>query len=176
MAAETPETPAAPAPKPKSKMMPLMMVGALMAVEGVGVFFLAKALSPPPAAATADDGEGGEDAAEEEDPESYAEVELADCRPSNMMSGRFITFQVRVSGLVLKEELERAEGMIRAKSARLEDGVNTVFRSAAPKHLSEPELQTIKRRLKNEFDQILGDDQLLKKVLIPLMLQSRPGV
>lgn len=160
--------------KPR-RLVPVLIVALLMGVEGVGVFFLAKAISPEPVAALAADIEG-EDGAGMAGQEAMTEVELVDCRPSNMMGGKFITFDMRVSGLVATEDVERAERLIRAKRARLEDGVNTVIRSAEPKHLNEPKLTTIKRRLKIEFDEIFGDDELIKEVLIPKWLQSRRGV
>lgn len=157
------------------RLFPVIVVALLMGVEGVGVFFLAKAISPTPVAVLAA-GVEGEDGADSTGKNALIEVELADCRPSNMMGGKFITFDMRVSGLVATEDVERVERLIRAKRARLEDGVNTVIRSAEPKHLNEPKLTTIKRRLKYEFDEIFGDDQLIKEVLIPKWLQSRRGV
>lgn len=157
------------------RLFPVLIVAILMGVEGVGVFFLAKAISPEPVAALATDGEG-EDGADSDGQNGLTEVELADCRPSNMMGGKFITFDMRVSGLVAAEDVERAERLIRANRARIEDGVNTAIRSAEPKHLNEPKLTTIKRRLKYEFDQIFGDDELIKEILIPKWLQSRRGV
>ena len=66
--------------------------------------------------------------------------------------------------------------MARARRARLEDAVNVVIRSADPNHLDEPELGTIKRRLKYEIDRIFGDETVIQEIVIPLLLQSRPGV
>lgn len=166
----------APAPAPaasgKRRLMPFAIVALLMGVEGVGVFFLAKIISPEPEPAMADGG----DLAEDELGNAFAEVELAECRPSNMMAGRFVTFHIRVSGLVAHADKEHVEELVRANRARLEDGVNTVIRKANPKHLDEPELGTIRRQLKSRFDVIFEDDQLIKRVLIPQILQSGRGV
>ena len=165
----------APTPAKKSRMTPLLIVGVLMAGEGVGVFFLANALSPDPAATFAGI-DGGADGSQGSNSEEYAEIELAECRPSNLKSGRFVTFHVRVSALIAAEDLERADTLVRSKRARLEDAVNTVIRSADPNELNEPELGTLKRRLKHEFGKVFGDDQLVKEVLIPQWLQSSRGV
>lgn len=176
MPPEATETqPAAPV-KSKGKRVPIMIVAGVMLLEGVGVFVLAKLIGSAPVTVAAAEVEGEEKAPEDANADAYAEVELVECRPSNMMSGRFITFQVRVSCLVDHKDQERAQKMAGAKRARIEDGVNTVFRSAEPKHLAEPELETLKRRLKHEIDQIFGEDQLVKRILIPQLLQSRPGV
>ena len=105
-----------------------------------------------------------------------AEVEVAECRPSNKMSGKFITFHLRVSVLVAAADVEQVEKMVKAKRARLLDRINFVVRSADPRHLNEPNLETVKRRLKHEFDRIFGDEELIEAVLIPQMLQSGSGV
>ena len=160
----------------KGRMVGILVVVLLMVAEGVGVFFVARAMSPPPAPALAAKGGSGDGEKPNQGKADFAEIELAECRPSNMMTGKFVTYHIRVSALVAADDQDRAESLVRSKRARLEDRVNAVIRSAQPKHLNEPELGTIKRRLKHEFDQIFGDDLLIEKVLIPQMLQSGPGV
>jgi len=156
-----------------SKLVPILVVSLLMLGEGVAIFFLVKSVSPVPAESLASDGEmdmkafGGD---------KMSEVELVECRPSNRMGGKLITFHIRVSGLVTAGDKERAIELVEAKKARLEDGVNIVIRSAEPKHLNEPGLETIKRRLKYEIGRVFGDDELIKDVLLPQVLQSGPGV
>ena len=157
---------------PRGRRLSLLVVLALMIGEGVAVYFVANALSPAPAPAPATEG-GGDGSAAIND---LAEIELADCRPSNKMAGRFITYHIRVLGLVRAAKLTEIESMARTRRARLEDAVNVVIRSADPKHLDEPELGTIKRRLKYEIDRILGDETLIQEIVIPQLLQSRPGV
>ena len=100
------------------------------------------------------------------------EIELAECRPSNKLAGKLITFHIRVSGLVASKDLQDVKEMVEMKQGRIEDSVNIVIRSSEPKHFNEPGLETIKRRLKNELDRILGDPELIKGVLIPQFLQS----
>ncbi len=176
MAPEPNPAGSAEAPSTKSRMIPILVIAALMGAEGVGVFFVAKAISPAPDQALAAGEDGGELGADDAEPEELAEIELVDSRPSNMMAGKLVTFHIRVSVLVALADLEKAERLTRLKRARLEDGVNTVIRSAEPKHFYEPDLQTIKRRLRHELDRIFGDENLVKKVLIPHLLQSGRGV
>ena len=168
--------PKAEAANKKSKL-PILIIAVLMGVEGVGVFFVAKmfVLADP---ASVEAVETGDEYGDErtEDAQPTAEVEITDCRPSNKVTGKLITFRLRVSALVAASEAEHAVELVRANSARLTDRVNYVIRSAEPQHLNEPGLETIKRRLKKEFDRILGDEQLIKEVLIPELLQSGPGV
>ena len=105
-----------------------------------------------------------------------SEVALGEARPSNKMSGKFITFQVKVSILVDTERLEATTALVETKQARLKDRINFVFRSAELNHLNEPGLETIRRRLKFEFDRVFVDDTIVKEVLITEMLQSSSGV
>jgi hypothetical protein len=161
-------------------LVPILVVGGLMLAEGIGVFILAKSLSPAPASAIAaglgagKSGSSGGSVPFSSD--SLAEVELADCRPINKMSGRFLTFQVRVAALVDASDAELLTALARQKRARIEDAINTVVRSAEPSQLNEPTLDTLERRIKMEMDKIFGDDKLIKAILIPQFLQSGPGV
>ncbi|MFQ5494236.1 MAG: hypothetical protein ACE5EX_02550 [Phycisphaerae bacterium] len=160
----------------RARLVPAVIVIMMMGLEGVGVFFLAKAINPDPVPTLAGEpvGEGNGASASEQD--EFGEVELAECRPSNSVSGKFITFHLRVAALVASSDVERVKKMIRSRKARIEDSVSTVIRSAEPAHLSEPGRETLKRRLKLAVDQILGDDQIIKAILIPQMLQSGGGV
>lgn len=161
----------------QSKMVPVLVIALLFIGEGVGVFYLANAISSDPVAAAAADIEaaegadrgGGKSAA-------LAEVEVAECRPSNKMSGKLISFRLRVSVLVLRTEVERASALIEERKGRLRDRINFVVRSVEPQHLNEPGLETLKRRLKHEFDRVFEDDSLVHEVLVPEMLQSGGGV
>ncbi len=157
----------------KSKLVPILVISILMIGEGIGIFFLIKSVNPDPAKTMANNGNLGLGTFQGD---SMAEVELVECRPSNRMAGKLVTFHIKVSGLVTSEDHERAKELVEAKKARLEDGVNIVIRSAEPKHLNEPGLETIKRRLKHEIGRIFGDDELIKDVLLPQILQSGGGV
>jgi hypothetical protein len=175
-AEETSAENAPPAPKKRGRLTPLLVVGALMLGEGVGVFLLAKVLSPPPPPALAMEGGGAAGDNNNAASGDLVEVDLGECRPSNKMSGKFVTFQIRVSGLVDPKKREAVQEMIRARQARIDDAVNVVIRGAQPSELNEPGLETIRRRLKHELGGVFGDDELIHQVLIPQMLQSGPGL
>jgi len=175
MADEAKNTEEVKAPK-SGKMMQIIIIVSLMAAEGVGVFFVARAMGPDPEwAAGAEPGDGSGSSDIDGKPE-FVEIELAQCRTSNKMSGKIINFQMRVTGLVLSENEEQATELVESNHSRIFDRLNFVIRSAEMRHLNEPELQTIKRRLKTEFDRIFGDPELLQEVVIPELLQSGSGV
>lgn len=162
--------------KSGSKKMQVLVVALLMIGEGVAIYLLTNALGQAPASAVAAGAGPGENAIGVVTDEQLTEVELAECRPSNKMSGKLINFHVRVSVLVAAEDRERVEKMAKARRARLLDRIQFVFRSADLKHLNEPALETVKRRLKHEFDRVFGDDELIMEVLIPERQQSGSGV
>jgi len=163
----------------KKSKLPLMIVMGMMLGEGAAIFFVAKMMfgpSPLDPVAAAEVSETDEETADtkEETPavEQTAEVDIAECRPSNKASGKLIIYRLRVSALVRAEDAEKIGALVESNRARIEDRVNFVIRSAEPRHLEEPGLDTIKRRVKREIDQILGDEQLILEILIPELLQS----
>lgn len=239
MAKEKPaEGAAAPAdaPKKSGKLKLILLVGGLMAVEGVGVFYVANMLSAPPASAeAAEDGDehppaDGEHAAaaqgapadshgseaadahgaakpdahgaakpdghgssehgaktdEHGKPadaaskpgaamvpvDSMSELEIADCRLHNNRTGKMILVRIRVSALVAAADAERVKALVEAKKSRIQDRVSSIIRSAEPKFMNEPGLETIKRSLRFELGQILGDADLIKEILVPELLQT----
>jgi len=160
----------------RGRFFPIIVVAALMLGEGVAIFVVTRALNQTPlpsvAAETAGNqaGEGG--AAQSQ----LAEIELAECKPTNRVTGKLISFQLRVTALVPLAEEKEVEQLIKRKRERIRDRVNFVIRSAEPSHLAEPGLETIKRRIKHEIDELLGDDRIVREVLIPEFLQSGSGV
>ena len=165
-----------PAASGGGRKLQLIIVAALMIGEGAGIYFVTNALSESPVPALAED-------VEDEDAEGsglysddYVEVELAECRPSNRMSGKFITFHIKVSALVRADLEEAAKDIVRKRQSRIADRVNFVVRSAEPKHFDDPSLQTLKRRIKHELAIIVDDNEMFLEVLIPQILQSGGGV
>jgi flagellar basal body-associated protein FliL len=161
----------------KKSRTPYMVVALLMLGEGAAIFFVAKIMfAPSPLEAVAADplpeDRTTSDGVDVSQVAQTAEVDIADCRPSNKVTGKLLTFRLRVSALVRGDEAEHVKELVAANSARIEDRVNFVIRSAEPHHLNEPGLETIKRRMKRELDQILGDEQLILEILIPELLQA----
>lgn len=153
------------------RMFQLLIIALLMIGEGVMIFFVTRAVhSGPEFAEAGEAGEGAGPAAPAFG--ELAEIDLGECRPSNRVTGKLISFQVQVVVLVAPGELERAREIAKAKRERFRDRINFVIRSAEPQHLDEPGLETIRRRLKHEFDRLLDDRKLIKEVLVPVFLQS----
>ncbi len=162
-------------PAKSGRRLAIVIVALLMIGEGAAIYFLTNAISGRPAVAGAGEGEEGDGVAAPLESE-FVEVKIAQCRPSNRKTGKTITLKLDISVLVDPAERERIEKMVEAKEGRLLDRVNFVIRSADPKHLDEPGLESIKRRLKHEFHKVFGEDELIKEVLLPEVLRSGSGV
>ena len=155
----------------RGKLVPILIIAVVMVLEGVGVFALTKLLSPPPPEALADGSATGTDPSLVA--EQFAEIEVASCRPTNKQGAKISTVSIRVVILVAKEHEERVKELVEKMKGRIHDRVNAVVRRADARQLNEPELDTIKRQLKNEFDLMFEDDKLVEEVVIPELLQSR---
>ncbi|MCO6437982.1 MAG: flagellar basal body-associated FliL family protein [Phycisphaerae bacterium] len=179
MAAEPTSTESAAPPKTskKGKLIQGGVILALMAVEGVAIFYFANSLSPAPTSAQGAMVAGRSSEAEAaSDTGKLSEIEIAECRTSNGASGKLVYFQVKVVALVDPLRLEDAKKLIEANKGRIQDRINFVFRSADLAHLAEPNLDTIKRRIKFELDRILDDPKLVQQVLLPDFTPSGNGL
>jgi flagellar basal body-associated protein FliL len=168
MATEPGENTAAPQRTTRRNWIPWIVVAVVMAFEGAAVFVFTKMLAPQPPPAAAH--EGSSDPSAPNAPEAFGEVELGSSRVTNRLGAKAHTVTVSVSMLARSSRIKELTERIAASKARLSDRVNYVLRSADPKLLNQPGLETIKRQLKAEFDRVLGDDQLVQEVLIPELL------
>ncbi len=176
MADEELEAPAGE-PKPKKKLFPILLIAGLMLVEGVVIFAAVKFLGGDPTAADAgevQEGDGAEDA--EPDSVDLAEITIAETDAFNSLSGRLYVYHIRVAAQVAKDDQDKTVKLIEEREATILDRINTVIRSADPKHLNEPGLETIRRQIKFELDKILQDDSLILELLVPKLLQTRASL
>jgi len=169
---EQEETPEAP-PKGR-RWKPIAVVAVLMLLEGVGVFVLMRLVSPEPVAAVA-----AEDAESMDDPLRLAgkvEVPLCEISAFNRKEGRLYVYNAQISALVAAKDREKLERFVKARELSIKDRVQLVFRSADPKDLNDPGLETIKRQLRIEINNLLGGKDLIEELLIPKLLQSRANL
>lgn len=159
----------------KGRKKAILLVAALMLAEGIGLFVLMSVLAPTPDTSLAE--EGGSVSDEETALNRHVEVMLCEVDAANRKDGRTYVFHMQISALVPVEHQERIERFVVARKMSISDRIQTVIRAADPRHLSEPSLETIRRQLTFEIKQLFGDeDDVIKEVLIPQLLQTRGGV
>ncbi len=159
-------------PSRRAKLIPYAIVVGLMLVEGVGIFVAMKTLGsdPEPVEAQAP-GEGividGQNEASL--PTEYVICELD---AFNKQTGKLLLYRVEVAATVARDQEARFKKLLELRKSTIQDRVTTVIRSADPKYLQEPGLETIRRQIKHELDKVLGDDKIIVELLIPKLLQS----
>jgi flagellar basal body-associated protein FliL len=173
-----------PADKPVvggKKKQTLMMLGILlfvMAVEGGVIYFAVKFLGGGPqtvvaeglATATASGGHGGGHGSEGEATTAVtpnAELQVAKLKAPNMKSGRLFLYDIEVYAKTKKEKAETLKTMLESYKATIEDRLSRVVRAAEPQDLQEDGLETIRRQVKHELGQIVGDEKMVEEILIP---------
>lgn len=155
----------APAKKKKGLPMPLI-VGALMAVEGLAVFAVVKMMSAP-AKSEAAHLHGGDSAAED----ALVEVQLVEDRFQNMQTGRVWLWDVEIFLKVKAKHEDHVSFVLQARSAEVKEGVSMLFRRASHAQLKEAGLETMNRQLVAYINEIVGMDAeghpYVERVLIP---------
>jgi flagellar basal body-associated protein FliL len=163
------------------KLMTGLILVAIMAAEGglifAGMKMFGAGASSSSAGEVEREGEGGALSDDEDKPRGeLAEVLLADTDAFNNRSGRLYVYHIQVTGLVKAVDKERVEQQVETRQATIRDRINTIIRGADPQHLNEPGLETLRRQIQFELNEVLGDDSLVLELLIPKLLQSRTSL
>ena len=168
------ETLAPSPPKSKKKLMPILIVGAIMALEGGGIYVAMKLMGAEPAAASASQDTGQIGAPVRNGPgKEIAEVPITTTDASNNVSGRLYVYHIEVSALVEAGKKDGLAELVVQRKSTIQDRINGVIRGADPKHLNEPGLETIRRQIQFELNKVFEDDSLILELLIPKLMQSR---
>lgn len=158
--------PAAPAAAPK-KGLPVKMLGAVvvvMAIEGAGVFFIARMTGPQKAVAEVA-------AVEEHHEEEFAEVPLVEDKFQNMQSGRAYIWDTSIVLKVRTKDEQLVTDTLSKRAAEVKEAVSLLFRRAPHAQLTEPGLETLNRQLYvllNSFvEKDAEDKDRIVKVMVP---------
>jgi flagellar basal body-associated protein FliL len=154
-------------PKKKGSKAPLA-VAAVMLIEGVGVFLVARMTSPKPAEAATEvavQGEGHGEAT------GTVEVPLIEDKFQNMQTGQVWIWDAEIVLKVKKKNEEAVSKVLESKAAEIKEGVAAIFRRAQLSQLKEPGLETLNRQVSTYVNQVLGKDpeghSRVERVLIP---------
>jgi flagellar basal body-associated protein FliL len=103
------------------------------------------------------------------------EVELLDGKFPNKQNGRTFLYDVHFRLSVKTEAADKVKKIITDRSALIEDRIRTIIAQSDPEKLqggSEPGLETLKRQVKYQLDEIVGDG-LIDEVLVPQCIGFR---
>jgi len=156
--------------KPKGRWKPLAIVAGLMLAEGLGIYLLMALVHPAPESAIAAD-EG--DAADPFNLQGRTEVVICNVTAFNKKEGSLYVYSIELSALVADQDVESVNRFVEARQLSIKDRLQAVVRAADPKDLDDPSLETLKRQLLLELNNLLGGKELIREILISNMLQSR---
>ena len=165
-----------------------MVVGAVMVVEAVILFAGFKFLGGGPRNAGAEvtldgspsaAGEKGKDGASGKaagaDRKLTVEMPVVDIRAPNKQSGRTFLYDVSIFAVVGADAQDKVKDLISSRDALIKDRLRTIIAEMDPEKLgggSEPGLETLRRQVKFQLDQIVGDG-LIDEVLVPRCMPFR---
>ena len=110
-----------------------------------------------------------------DDQHKTLEIQLLDSRFPNKLSGRTFIYDVSIYLTVRAESADKVKQVIADRDALIKDRVRTIIAQLDPDKLgggSEPGLETLRRQVKYQLDEIVGDG-LIDEVLVPRCIPFR---
>jgi flagellar basal body-associated protein FliL len=120
-------------------------------------------------------GENGEKGSAPKDKKKQIEVKVLDFRAPNKQSGRTFIYDVSIYAVTKSENKEKVEAKIKDRDALIQDRVRTIIAQSDPEKLgggSEPGLETLRRQVKYQLDEIIGDG-MIEEILVPRCMPFR---
>jgi len=114
---------------------------------------------------------------EEKDKEKKAvELPVVEFRAPNKQSGRTFLYDVSIYVVVKNDNEKTVKEALEARSRTIQDRIRTIIAQSDPEKLgggSEPGLETLRRQIKYQLDEILGKEGLIDEVLVPRCIPFR---
>lgn len=110
------------------------------------------------------------------DNKAAVEIQLIDFRAPNRQNGRTFIYDVSMFVTTKEATQDKVKDLISSRDALIKDRIRTIIAEMDPDKLgggSEPGLETLRRQVKYQLDQILGDDKLIDEVLVPRCIAFR---
>ncbi|MGQ9649213.1 MAG: hypothetical protein ACUVXJ_03810 [Phycisphaerae bacterium] len=147
----------------------------IMVAEAVGVAFTVRYFSAGPAAARAQDlaAANGLDSAEGQKMPEDVEVEVVTFRGQNSQARQVTMYDVKVVVAVSGDKETDLKAVLERKRAAITDRFMSTIRAADPQVLAEPDCATLRQQFRQILVEVLGNEELVKKVLIPQFTSYR---
>ncbi len=162
-----------PAPKKKKLPKAVLLLGAILLLEGVTVA-VTFSMAGGPSAAHAD--RHGATAAADESNKDMEELVLEDKFP-NSRRGDVYLYDTQIFAVVRKKHHDKVKEQVKGMTAQIRSDVATVFRRADPSFMHEDELQTLTRQIKAVLDERFGRDAegqpIIQRVVITKCTEFR---
>ncbi|HEV2296754.1 MAG TPA: hypothetical protein VGR35_23130 [Tepidisphaeraceae bacterium] len=109
------------------------------------------------------------------DRKKTVEINVLDFRAPNKLSGRTFLYDVSIYLVTKHEHAEAVKQTIKDREALIKDRIRTIIAQSDPEKLgggSEPGLETLRRQVKYQLDEIIGD-AMISEVLVPRCIPFR---
>lgn len=103
------------------------------------------------------------------------EISVVEFRAPNKMSGRTFLYDIVIFAVVKGEHMDKVQRTLKDREALIKDRIRTIIAQSDPEKLgggSEPGLETLRRQVKYQLDEIVGDN-LIEEVLVPRCIPFR---
>ncbi len=155
------------APKKKSPIMLIAIVGGLMVAEGAGMFLLMGATGKKPAPVAAAELHGEKEA----DEEHTIELPFIEDEFQTMQGTQVWIWDTQMVLQVKKRNEEHVTGVLERRDAEIKEEIAKMFRRATANQLREPGLETLNRQVLEYLTRLIGKDAeghgRIERVLIP---------
>ena len=161
MAEQTPDTAEKGPSQHKGLLMGAILL-AVMLVEGGGIFVAMKLFGAKPAPAI-----GAALMEPQGQTPTDQELPVVQLKAPNVTTGKLYLYDLEVQAVVEQGHRSQVEAVLANRKATIEDRLAKIIRAADQQQLQEPGLETLRRQVKYELEQIAGQEGLIKEVLIP---------
>lgn len=171
--AEKPEAPEA-APKSKSRLpLTLGLVLGVAVVEAIAFIAIFKFAGSGPEAAHGENAPVIEPVAETQ-PTATAEVAVLNrCRVPNDKTGRLYLYDFDVAVVVPLDKKEWMEELVKSRGSEIGDRIARILRGATDRMLKEDDLRALRQQMLEGLQEVVEDDQVIQRVLIPRFVPMR---
>ncbi len=169
-AAPAPDPAAAAKPEKKGGLPVKMLAGVVMvmAIEGAGVFFVARMTGPKPATAEVAH-------LDEVTHDEFAEVPLLEDKFQNMQSGRAYIWDTSIVLKVRSKDEQLVTDTLSKRAAEVKEATSLLFRRAPHAQLTEPGLETLNRQLYVMLNDFIEKDAEGKERIVKVMVPKCRG-
>ena len=173
MPEEPAKTEAAPVPPKKKLPLTLGIIGGVAVLQGVGFFVFFKFFGSKPQAALAETNHVIESVPASQ-PAEFIEVSLLKSyRVPNCKSGRTWVYDLDVIVVVPAKEKDKVERLADERAGEIADRVSGLVRAAPDSVLREDDLRVLRNQFLEGLREIMGDEKLIQRVLIPRFVPLR---
>ena len=158
-----------------------VVMGAVMIVEAFVLFAGFKILGGGPKQAvaielsTGEKGVDGKGIDAGSNKKKLIEINIVDFKAPNTQNGRRYIYDVSMVATARGEHEQKVRDVIKEREALIKDRVRTIVAQMDPEKLgggSEPGLETLRRQVKYQLDEIIGDG-MIDEVLVPKCIPFR---